>query len=440
MFYIIETKEQLSRLQSSESCYIEVIAGSDNYHPHLTYPSLIYYRSKYKGYIFGIRHSETFSLSIEDVQSFISNCKTVYCQDQKYTSYFLQHPNFVDLNQVAVDLENKHIDHECNTKLHTDYYHQHSYLPDINYLIPVSKHYERCECLYEKLAPYIGKETNQDFYRELSEQYRIVETRGLGVDDSLFMKYYEPTWRPFSTADNRVYTYYNLYNLTGRPTNAFNGINFLALNKEDNSRKAFIPVNDMFLEFDFDGYHLRLIANMLNYEFDIKTSIHTQLGKQYFQKEILTEEEYKESKAITFRQIYGGIQKEYKHIPFFQKVEAFIDNLWDTYQYGGYIKLPTGRDLYLSKNSLNPQKLFNYYIQNLETYQNVSILKKLNKLLEEKKSKIVLIVYDSFLLDFALEDGKELLLEVKEIIEREGFTAKVKIGKDYSSLTKTNYL
>jgi hypothetical protein len=50
------------------------------------------------------------------------------------------------------------------------------------------------------------------------------------------------------------------------------------------------------------------------------------------------------------------------------------------------------------------------------------------------------VVYDSFLLDFSLEDGKDVLLEIKEVIEREGFKAKVKVGKDYASLTRTSYL
>ena len=87
-----------------------------------------------------------------------------------------------------------------------------------------------------------------------------------------------------------------------------------------------------------------------------------------------------------------------------------------------------------------PQKLFNYFIQNLETKSNIVILKEINKLLEKYKSFISLIVYDSFLIDFSVEDKKGILLEIKEIINKFNLTAKIKYGKNYESLAKTNYL
>jgi len=195
----------------------------------------------------------------------------------------------------------------------------------------------------------------------------------------------------------------------------------------------------MFLEFDFDAYHLKLIANLIGFECP-DASMHTYLGKQYFKTEELSETQYQEGKAITFQQIYGGIKNEYAHIEFFSKIDTFIQTTWRTYQETGEIMLQTERPLYLSKNPLNPQKLFNYIIQNLETWQNVSILKKLNKALEYTHSKIVLVVYDSFLLDFAIKDGKQLLLDIKDLIEADGFKVKVKIGKNYNALTKTDYL
>ncbi|NBP39397.1 MAG: hypothetical protein EBV34_13310, partial [Betaproteobacteria bacterium] len=135
------------------------------------------------------------------------------------------------------------------------------------------------------------------------------------------------------------------------------------------------------MEFDFEAYHLALIAKLVGYKFDTAESIHTQLGKHYFQKEELTEDEYQEAKAISFKQIYGGVQKEYKSIPFFQEIEKYIDKLWIEYQETGKTILRTGRALHLSKISLNPQKLFNYSIQNEETRQNVNFLIEINSIL-----------------------------------------------------------
>lgn len=439
MFYIIETNQQLARLPLEESCYIEVITANDNYHPALSTISLIYYRSDNKGYIFSIDHSEAFSLDLEEVLSFIYKHKKIYCLDQKYTSYFIPNTDLIDINQIILDQENKLIVSECNTKVHTDYYTESPYNFNLNTVIPISKHYEKSECLYEQVKQYIGNEQDQAFYREFTKQYGAIERNGIGIQYTHFNKYYDPTWEAYSVNHNRIYTYYNLYNLTTRPTNAFNTINFLALNKEDHSRKSFIPQNDMFVEFDFDAYHLVLISKLIGFQCP-DTSMHTYLGKQYFQTRELTEEQYSQAKSITFKQIYGGIQKEYTHIPFFQAIEEYIQKLWAEYQETGLITLQTGRPLHLSKNSLNPQKLFNYMVQNAETWQNVSILKKLNSLLERTYSKIVLVVYDSFLLDFSLKEGKQLLLDIKEVIEAEGFKTKVKVGKDYDSLQKKDYL
>ena len=55
------------------------------------------------------------------------------------------------------------------------------------------------------------------------------------------------------------------------------------------------------------------------------------------------------------------------------------------------------------------------------------------KLLEDKKSKIVLYVYDSILIDFAVEDGKETLQSIKSIVSSD-FPIKIKKGYTYSSL------
>lgn len=440
MYFIVESKEQLDRLQVYESCYIQVVLDNDNYHPRLSKVCLVYLRTPYKGYILPIHHSETFSLNLDDIQTYIQKYKTVYCPDSKLVTQFISHPNIVDLNQVILDQENKHVLFEYTPKAYQNFYNEHPFIPTLNQIIPVTKHYERCENLYGYLKDYIGKETNQEFYQELTRQYLTIEQNGIGLDKTKFNRHYDPTWESYSIKDDVIYTSYNLYNLTTRPTNAFNAINFLALNKEDGSRQSFIPKNDIFVEYDFEAYHLALIADLVGYQFDPTVSIHTQLGKIYFDKEELSEEEYQQAKLITFRQMYGSVQKEYKHVTFFQKIEAYIENLWKEYQEDQKTILRTGRPLHLPKNSLNPQKVFNYVIQNAETHSNVEILKEINQLLEGRKSQIVLVVYDSFLIDFCLEDGKDILIKVKEIVNKRGLRIRGKVGKNYNSLQLCNYL
>lgn len=426
-FYIVETKEQLNALPKKPNCFIDLITKSEEAHPILTTPSVLYYNNFEKGFVFVIDHSEGFSLDLKDIQEFLSQHDKVYLVDGKFHSYYLNLPNKIDLRFEVIDKEG--IDLDCYTAVHRDFHRRLQYNQAVNTLVPISKHYEKSECVFETLRNLIGLETNVEWQNKFTEAYKWVEEQGLNISEKIFDKYFEPTWKRNSVSSNKIYTSYNLYNMTSRPTNAYNGLNFLALPK-DKSRAAFLPSNDKFIEFDFDGYHLRLIANMLNLKIPIEESIHTHLGKHYFKKEGLTNEEYQESKKITFRQLYSHVEKQYTHIELFKHVEELISAMWKEYQRVGFLRLPNGRNI--TQENTNSQKLFNYYVQCLETVNNTKKLLKLKKALEYKKSKIVLVVYDSILVDFALEDGRETLDEIRAILQEDGYLVKIKTGNSYN--------
>ena len=82
---------------------------------------------------------------------------------------------------------------------------------------------------------------------------------------------------------------------------------------------------------------------------------------------------------------------------------------------------------------MNPQKLFNYIIQNYETVNNVLLLKKILKILKGRKSKVILYTYDAFLLDLSKED-KDALREITKVFEEEGLKITMNVGKNYHSL------
>jgi hypothetical protein len=79
---------------------------------------------------------------------------------------------------------------------------------------------------------------------------------------------------------------------------------------------------------------------------------------------------------------------------------------------------------------MNPQKLFNYLLQNLETSMNVRILWDILKLLRGKKTKLVLYTYDSFLFDFSEEDSS-VLEDIHNVFKKYKLNIKVKQGNDY---------
>ena len=84
---------------------------------------------------------------------------------------------------------------------------------------------------------------------------------------------------------------------------------------------------------------------------------------------------------------------------------------------------------------MNPNKLFNYMIQLMETENNVKILNELQPKLQQYESKLVLYNYDSFLFDFNTKDGLEFLNMVKETIESGGkYPVKVSKGVNYHEM------
>jgi len=79
---------------------------------------------------------------------------------------------------------------------------------------------------------------------------------------------------------------------------------------------------------------------------------------------------------------------------------------------------------------MNPQKLFNYLLQNLETSTNVCILWDIVKLLKGKRTKLVLYTYDAFLFDVHNEE-KEVIKLIKNVFKKYKLNVKTKYGSDY---------
>jgi hypothetical protein len=251
--------------------------------------------------------------------------------------------------------------------------------------------------------------------------FNQLERAGIKVDPTLFDEYFD------QQVDEFIYTHYNLNTLTTRPSNTFNNINFSALNKDNGERKCFIPRNDSFLEMDISAYHPTLLANLLDYTFD-SDDIHGSFATMY-------NVDYAKAKEITFKQLYGGVWKEYQELEFFKKVIAYTDDLWESFNHAGHIKCPIS-DYKFYRNELenmNPQKLLNYVLQNLETANNVNILWDIFKVLRGKNTKLVLYVYDSFLFDYDKSEP-DVMLQILGIFNKYKLQVKTKSGKNYHEI------
>ena len=310
---------------------------------------------------------------------------------------------------------------ELYTDSHTFFYNKYWKLDNVNDIIPVLKHIEYYDKIKDKILKVIDNENKIGFNEYNNKEikvFRNIENAGL------------------ATYNGYEFTKYNLWTITGRPSNSFNGINYAALNKEDGTREKYISRFDKgkLVELDFDAYHLRLIAKMIGYDKIPDSSFHTYLGQYYFGKTIITKDEYNESKSISFKILYGGVPKEFENIPFFSKVKQHIFKIWDIYNKKGYVETPIfKRKVYaenLKDRDIKPQTLFNYMIQAMETEQNVLIIESIQNKLSEYQSKLILYTYDALLFDLH-PDEISLLETIKKLML---YPVKCKTGHNYNKM------
>lgn len=437
MFYIVESSKQLEYLQVYKDfgCFLELVESNDNYHPKLTEIVAVYIRpiiSGGKGYIIPIHHDEGLNLNFEDVRKILKAYKRVYVLNKKRTLYhYVGGTELIDLGLKEAMLQFDKLETDTSCKTYNWFYNRYGGLENLNQIIPLTKIYERCEELYNKVEKLIQEPEPEgfQFYNEIATKvYFMVEQSGLRVDKHGFSEFFKPLNEDYSLDGETVYTQYNLYNPTSRPTNSFNGVNFLAIPKGQEFRRCWKPQNDYFAELDFDGYHIRLVSEQIGYKLNLEDKAHLQLAKLWHGKDDISEVEYGKAKGLNFQIIYGAIPDEYRGLEFTDKIQDYIDRLWEQFKKGGYVENPISHKRF-TKNlkDMSAHKLMNYMVQSLETARNVVILHKVLHYLFKTgcKTKLELITYDSFLLDVA-KGEEEVVQKVKKIMEQGGYPVKLK--------------
>lgn len=452
MFYIVESEKQLQRLRDLsylEKCYVDIVTTNDNIHPALSSVVAVYVRPFEEeidpetqdivgwkhGYIIPVDHNEGLCVDFTEIQEILKLYKTVYVLDRKATLYFLQHKNLIDIGLLKSMTDYTKLEYFVREKTYNWFYNRYGGRKDLNKIIPLAKIYEKCENIFDQVEPEIKDHESIlgfQFYNNLATNlFFLIEKEGIRVDTHEFIERFHPTNPDFSINGETVYTRYNLYNTTGRPTNSFNAVNFLAIPKGTEFRRCFKPKNDKFVQMDFDGYHVRLVSSLIDYEIPKDIKAHMYLAKQYFGKENISKEEYGKAKQTNFQSIYGTIPEEYASLEFFQKLKAKVDKLWKEFEEEGEVHDPVSVKAFTKElQEMRPTKLMNYLIQSYETTRNVERLYWVLKKLSTCKTKLILVTYDSVLLDWSEEDGEELLTEIRQILESGGFPVSVDFSTD----------
>jgi hypothetical protein len=274
----------------------------------------------------------------------------------------------------------------------------------------------------------------------MTESFAWLEASGLCVDEELFCAAFGDEQKRH-IKDRLVFSQYNLFTATGRPSNRFAGVNYAALKKATGERRSFISRfgnEGMLVLMDYNAFHPRLIARLANFDFPAATGPYEYLAQHYFNKTIVDEEDVAVSKGLTFPQLYGGIEKRWLNIPYFAKTQEYIDHRWRFFKENGYVETPKYsrklKDCHIQ--DATPNKLFNYILQAFETEVAVGVLSELQEYLKNKRSKPVLYTYDSILFDCHKSDKVETISRIKVIMERSGFPVRVYAGKSYNDMPK----
>src|SRR5210317_1557042 len=291
MFYIVEQESKLESLKrlAKLGLYVDVISSNDLYHPKLSSTIAVYIRplnSKH-GFIIPINHDEGLNIPKDRIYDILSSASKLYTVNKKDLLYHFNLQEAIDLSLLYSMTKYDRLEYTRENNTLNHFYNKFRDFPNINQLIPISKLYESCEKVYEQVKHVLEYEipSGFDFYNKTATNvFFLLEKSGLVIYYDNFVKMFNPRDPLYNIVNNTVLTSYNLYNVTSRPTNAFNSVNFAAIPKSPEHRKCFKPQNDYFVEFDFDGYHLRLLSEQVDYLLS-SDSANEQLAKLYFEKD-----------------------------------------------------------------------------------------------------------------------------------------------------------
>ena len=407
--------ESFQKLYQQQDSIVIPISSDTNKHPAEDDLCLLYVQMMSgEEFILPFNHSETLNIDIPNLDSDTKK----YTYDKKKLTHFISLNNVIDVNLSHYMKTNQPlVVDDIETSAHYFFNMRHYKKRNINKVIPVLKHLEYCRNLSKILREVIETASDSDnmsYNNEVLDNLSYIEQNGI------------------QTESNLVYSEYNIYTSTGRPSNRFGGTNFAALNKKDGSRKPYVSRHKagVLVEMDYDAYHLRLIGDRIGYEFE-DGSVHEHMAKLYGV-------DYNEAKSLSFQYLYGYIPDDIKNNnEYFNQVSTYISNIWNEYKSNNFILSDIYSKRIYRKNltDMNANKLFNYTIQLMETENNMKALSELIPKIKDYKSKLILYNYDSFLFDFNMEDGLDYLKEVKEILEQDGkYPVKVGWGLNYHEM------
>lgn len=315
--------------------------------------------------------------------------------------------------------------------------------------------------LFEKLGCPVIKKTQTGYSTDISvletlaHNYEIAEkiityrqlTKLLSTYVDAFIKLVNKKTQRIHTTFNQTGT------ATGRLSSSDPNLQNIPIRTElgKDIRRAFISENgNLLYSFDYSQIELRILAHMSSDEnlinaFIQDKDIHTITASEIFgvDPDKVTKNMRRAAKAVNFGIIYGisdyglsqnlGIDRkdarEYikRYLERYPKVKKFIEDIKKTAKKQGYVTtlfnrrryLPGINSNYRNVREFSERAAINTPIQgSAADLIKVSMI-KVDKFIQEKfpKAKLVLQIHDELLIEASKEDGKNLINDVKHIME-----------------------
>ena len=211
MFYIVEKESKLENLEKlvKLGCYVDVISSDYNFHPKLTSTVAVYLRllNSQHGYIIPIEHSEGLNIDKTRVSTLLNKASKLYTLNKKELLYHFNVPSAIDLSLVHSMTNYSRLEYSKFTRSITPFYNRFREHNNINQLIPISKLYESCEELYNKVKELIDIEIPDgfDFYNNTATSvFYLLEQQGLGIHRDDFISNFKPREPRYNIEKNTV--------------------------------------------------------------------------------------------------------------------------------------------------------------------------------------------------------------------------------------------
>ena len=78
------------------------------------------------------------------------------------------------------------------TPIHNIFYQKYGTKEDLNLIIPISKHYEKCEAIWEQIKNFYFISPNEEYLNKLSIVFSIIENNGIKINEKEFSYHFQP--------------------------------------------------------------------------------------------------------------------------------------------------------------------------------------------------------------------------------------------------------